>query len=102
MRTQVQSLVSLSGLGIRHCRELWCGSQTQLRSGVAVAVAWAGRCSSNSTPSLGTSICRGCGPKKQKDKKKLIKYAVYGTSWAFLVAFAYYHVSWDRPFSFDR
>ena len=40
----------------------------QLRSGVAVAVAQAGRYSSNSTPSLGTSICCGCGPKKKKAK----------------------------------
>ena len=24
MRTQVRSLASLSGLRIRHCRELWC------------------------------------------------------------------------------
>jgi len=34
----------------------------RLRSGVAVAV--------DSTPSLGTSICRGRGPKKQKNIKK--------------------------------
>ena len=26
MRMQVQSLALLSGLGIRHCRELWCRS----------------------------------------------------------------------------
>ena len=38
MRTQVQSLVSLSGLSIQRCRELWCRSQTQLRSHTAVAV----------------------------------------------------------------
>ena len=31
---------------------------------VAVAVAWAGSCSPDSTPSLGNSICRGCSPKK--------------------------------------
>ena len=31
-----------------------------------VAVAMAGSCTSDSTPSLGTSICHGCGPKKQK------------------------------------
>ena len=29
----------LSGLRIRHCRELWCRLQTLLGSGVAVAVA---------------------------------------------------------------
>ena len=43
--------------------------KTRLRSGVAVAVVLAGNCSSNLTPSLGTSICLGCGPKKQKKKK---------------------------------
>ena len=34
----VQSLASLSGSGILHCRELWCRLQTQLGSCVAVAV----------------------------------------------------------------
>ena len=57
MRTQVQSLVSISGLRNQRCRELWCRSQTQLGSRVAVAVAEAGSCSSDSTPNLGTSIC---------------------------------------------
>ena len=28
----------LSGLRIRHCRELWCGSKMQLGSRVAVAL----------------------------------------------------------------
>ena len=42
----------------------------RLGSHVAVAVAYAGSCSSDSTPSLGTSICPGCGPKKEKKKKK--------------------------------
>ena len=40
-----------------------------LGSGVAVAVVQAGSFSSNLTLSLGTSICHGCGPKKQKKKK---------------------------------
>ena len=30
----------------------------------------AGSCSSDSTPSLGTSMCRGCDPKKEKKKKR--------------------------------
>ena len=38
MRMQVRSLSSLSALRIWYCRELWCRSQTRLRSGVAVAV----------------------------------------------------------------
>ena len=39
---------------------MWLGSGV----GVAAAVAKAGSCSSDSTPSMGTSKCRGCGPKK--------------------------------------
>ena len=39
MRLQVRSLASLSGLKIWHGRELWCKSQMQLRSGIAVALA---------------------------------------------------------------
>ena len=43
----------------------------QLGSGIAVAVAWVGSCSSDLTLSLGTSICCQCSPKKKtKDKKK--------------------------------
>ena len=41
-----------------------------LRADVAVAVAVVGSCSSDDTPSLGTSICREYGPKNIKDKKK--------------------------------
>ena len=66
---QVQSLALLSGLGIRCCCELRCKSQTWLRSCVVVAVAVAGSYSSDSTPSLGTSICCGCGPKKKNKNK---------------------------------
>ena len=66
MRMWVQSLASLSGLRIRHRHELWCRSQTRLRPHVAVAVAQAGSCSLNLTPSLGTSICHRCGHKKKK------------------------------------
>ena len=35
-----RNLPLLSGLTIRRCRELWCRSQTRLRSGVAVAGLW--------------------------------------------------------------
>ena len=41
----------------------------QLRSCTAVDVMEAGKCSSYWTPSLGTSICRGCSLKKQKTKQ---------------------------------
>ena len=61
-----------------HCHELWCRSQTQLGSSIAVAVVQAGSCSSSLTPSLGTSICFGCGPKKQKKKKKRLQITNVG------------------------
>ena len=65
MRLQVRSLALRSGLRIRRCREMWCGSQTRLGSRVAVALAEAGGYSSDSIPSLGTSICRRSGPRKK-------------------------------------
>ena len=39
---------------------------------VAVAVVWAGSYGSDWIPSLGTSICRGCLPKKTKKILKTI------------------------------
>ena len=54
MRLQVLSLASLSVLRIPHC----CGY------GVGCS------CSSDSTPSLGISICWKCSPKKKKKEKK--------------------------------
>ena len=52
MKLWVGSLASLSGLRIPHCSELWCRSQTQLGSDVAVAVVQAHCCSSDWNPSL--------------------------------------------------
>ena len=52
---------------------MWVRSLALLRgrgSGVAVAVVWASSYSSDSAPSLGTSICRGRGPKKKKINKE--------------------------------
>ena len=56
----------LSGLGIQHYCDLWYRSPVRLGSRVAVALAQAGSCSSDSTPSLGTSTCLGCSPRKDK------------------------------------
>ena len=42
----------------------------RLLSLAALAVASAGSCRSNWTPSLGTSICRECSPKKTKKQNK--------------------------------
>ena len=39
MRLRVRSLALLSGLMIRHCRELWCRLQMRLGSCIAVALA---------------------------------------------------------------
>ena len=70
MRLWVQSLALLSVLRIQCCCELWCRLQTRLGSCVAVAVVKAGGYSSNWTPSLGTSICRGSDPRNGKKMKK--------------------------------
>ena len=61
------------GWRIQCCCKLWCRSQIWLGSGVAVAVAVAvaaaSSCSSDSTPSLGTSMCCRIGPIKAKQNK---------------------------------
>ena len=61
VRMWVQSLALLSELRIHTCHELRCRWQTRLGSHIAVAVVEAGSCSSNSTPSLGTTTCHRCG-----------------------------------------
>ena len=64
----------LSGLGIWRCQKLRCRLKTQLGSGMAVAVA--SSYSSNSTSSLGTSICHICRPKKTK-KEEVTRWRGY-------------------------
>ena len=63
LRSWVRSLALLSALRIWYCHELWYRSQIWLRTHVAVAAA--GSCSSDLTPSLGTSLCRGHHPKNK-------------------------------------
>ena len=53
----------------------------QLGSCVAMAVAQASSYSSDSTPSLGTSICHGFGPKEQKKMYKLDQVSLLGRLW---------------------
>ena len=66
LRLWVRSLASLSGLRIWRC--VSCG--VGCRRGSDVVLLWlCCSCSSNSTPGLGTSICRRCGPKKKENKK---------------------------------
>ena len=55
------------------CHELWCRSQTRLRSGIAVAVVQASSYISTQTPSLETTICHRSGPKKTKQTNKTRK-----------------------------
>ena len=55
---------------IQSCCELWYRSQMRLGSRIAMAVVQASGCSSNSTPSLGISMCHRSSPKKKKEKKK--------------------------------
>ena len=65
VRLQVRFLALITGLRIQRCRELWCRLKMRLRSSVAVAVVQPRSCSSNLTPSLVSSICYGCCPKKK-------------------------------------
>ena len=53
---------------------LWAVVYVGHKCNLDLALLWlwyrAGSCSSDSNPSLGTSICQRCSPKKQKKKKK--------------------------------
>ena len=55
--------------GFQHCLKLQYRLCMWLGFCVAVAMAQISSCSSNSTSSLGTSMCHRCGPKKKKKKK---------------------------------
>ena len=72
MRMQVQSLASLSGLKDPELLRAMVKVTDALRSCISVAVVSADSCSSDWTPSLGTSIWCRRGPKKQKIKIKRI------------------------------
>ena len=74
---RVQSLASLSGLRIQCCNKLQRSLQMQLEPSVAVAVVEAGSYSSDSTPSLETSICCRCGPKKTKKKNCAVEFPLW-------------------------
>ena len=71
MHEDASSIPDLTQLRIGHCQELWCRSQTQLRSPISVAGAvWASSWSSNLTPNLGTYMYHRYGPKKEIKKRK--------------------------------
>ena len=73
MRWRVRSLVSLTGLRILQCRELWCRSQVRLRS--YVAVLWPRPVATASIrplawePPYAAGVARG--PEKKKKKSGL-------------------------------
>ena len=49
----------------------WVGDPALLQPAMCITGApWIPSCSSNSTPSLRTSMCHMCGPKKKRGKKK--------------------------------
>ena len=77
MRMQVPSLASLSGLRIQCCRELWCGLQTWLGFGVAVAVVWASSCRSDRPLAWELPYATGTALKKKKKKRKRRTYKQY-------------------------
>ena len=66
----VSSITSLNGLRFCHCCKLQCRSQMWLGSGIAMVVAWAGNCSFDLTPGLGTPICLKCSPKNKTERKE--------------------------------
>ena len=72
MKIHVQSLTSLSGLGIQYCHELWCRLKTRLGSHITVPVPVARSCSSDLTPSLGASILIPKKKKKEEEEYKSI------------------------------
>ena len=91
----VLSLTLLNGLRICCCCELWCRLQTQLTSHIAVAVVLAGSYSSDSTPSLETSIYCRCGSEKKKRNNMcehpFPKRAIMSTT-CFIIHGSKYHV----------
>ena len=57
------------------------------------AVAWAGSCSSYSTPGLGTSICLKCGPKRRKKNIVFISHSFQNTFQGKIQTSYYWNVS---------
>ena len=70
---RVRFLASISRLRIWCCCELWCRSKTRHGSPCCCGCGVGQQHSSDSIPGLGTSICCGQGPKKQKKNKDKTK-----------------------------
>ena len=95
METNLTSIYE--GAGLIAGLVQWVGSRVIVssaigcRCGLDPEVAVASGHSSNLTSSLGTSICRGCGPKKTKSKQtkqaqflSLLVHGLTGLSWGLL------------------
>ena len=72
--TRIHEWASLRGLRIRCCHELWCRSQTQLQSRIALAVMQASSYSSYSTPAwelpyAASAVLRNKQTKLQQESK---------------------------------
>ena len=71
MRIKVQSLALLSGSRICCCHEMWCRSQMQPGSRIAVTVMQAGGYSSIQPPAWKPSYIASTALKRQKTKNKI-------------------------------
>ena len=91
MKTQVWFLALLSGLRIQWCCELWCWMQMWLRSCIAVAVAEASGCSSDSTLPWEPPYAKGVAlkSKKKKNEKEILSNDISTlsimTAWIFYI-----------------
>ena len=72
-RLRVRSLALLSGLRIRRWGELWCRSQTQLRSRTAVATALIRPLAWEPPYAMGAALEKVKRPPKKRKKKRKIK-----------------------------
>ena len=84
-RTQVPSRPLLRGLRVWRGHELWCGSQMWLAPGLPPFVLCFGRYTSDSTPSLGTSLfhCFVCKRKKNEKKNNGINVSLISLAYLF-------------------
>ena len=76
MRLWVRFLASLTGLRIQRCHELWCRSQMQLGSGVAVALGRPAATAPNGLLAWEPPFAAHVALKRQKDPPKKILFTI--------------------------